>query len=165
MAGALEDGIVTPDTVFATPWMLMIGGTEVRGRRRALVGDVGRGDPAALVERGNDQDRRKLGKERFDAYVRTSASASSTGLGFPGEAPGIMLPLAQYNDTSMASMPIGNGLAVTAMQMLDVYMTLANGGVARPPRLVAATVDDDGTTTSRRSGRPSGGLARDRAKT
>jgi cell division protein FtsI/penicillin-binding protein 2 len=27
----------------------------------------------------------------------------------------------------------GNGLAVTALQMLDVYVTLANNGVARQP--------------------------------
>ena len=33
-------------------------------------------------------------------------------------------------------MPIGNGIAVTAMQMLDVYPTIANDGVARAPRLV-----------------------------
>ena len=53
-------------------------------------------------------------------------------------------PLTNYNDTSMGSMPIGNGIAVTAMQMLDVYTTIANDGMARPPRLVAATIDADG---------------------
>ena len=40
-------------------------------------------------------------------------------------------------------MPIGNGIAVSAIQMLDVYMTIANGGMARAPRLVEATVDDE----------------------
>ena len=51
----------------------------------------------------------------------------------------------------MGSMPIGYGIAVTAMQMLDVYTTIANHGMARPPRLVAATIDADGdrVTTSR----------------
>jgi cell division protein FtsI/penicillin-binding protein 2 len=88
---------------------------------------------------------RELGKVRFDAAVRNFGFGHYTGLDFPGEAPGIILPLANYNDTSMASMPIGNGLAVTALQMLDVYVTLANNGVARQPRLVAATIDDDGT--------------------
>ena len=44
----------------------------------------------------------------------------------------------------MGSVPIGYGIAVTAMQMLDVYTTIANHGVARPPRLVAATIDADG---------------------
>ena len=45
----------------------------------------------------------------------------------------------------MGSVPIGYGVAVTAMQMLDVYTTLANHGMARPPRLVDATVDANGT--------------------
>ena len=44
----------------------------------------------------------------------------------------------------MGSVPIGYGIAVTAMQMLDVYTTIANHGMARPPRLVAATIDADG---------------------
>jgi cell division protein FtsI (penicillin-binding protein 3) len=86
-----------------------------------------------------------LGNERFDAALRSFGFGSPTGLGFPGEAAGILLPLDQYNATSLASMPIGSGIAVTAMQMLDVYMTIANDGVARAPRLVGATIDADGT--------------------
>jgi len=44
----------------------------------------------------------------------------------------------------MGSIPIGYGIAVTPMQMLDVYTTIADHGMARPPRLVAATVDAGG---------------------
>ena len=44
----------------------------------------------------------------------------------------------------MGTVPIGNGLAVSALQMLQVYVTLANGGMYRPPRLVEATIDADG---------------------
>jgi cell division protein FtsI (penicillin-binding protein 3) len=87
---------------------------------------------------------RMLGKQRFDAALRSFGFGAATGLGFPGEAAGILLPLEQYNDTSMASMPVGSGIAVTAMQLLDVYLTLANGGVARVPRLVSATIDAAG---------------------
>jgi cell division protein FtsI (penicillin-binding protein 3) len=93
---------------------------------------------------GTIQIARKLGKERFDAYLRAFGFGQPTGLGFPGEANGLVLPLSQYTETSMASMPIGSGLAVTAMQMLDVYTTIANGGATRPPRLVAATLDKNG---------------------
>jgi cell division protein FtsI (penicillin-binding protein 3) len=85
-----------------------------------------------------------LGRQRFDAALRSFGFGSPTGLGFPGEASGILLPLDQYNATSMASMPIGSGIAVTAMQMLDVYLTVANEGVSRAPRLVSATIDADG---------------------
>ncbi len=44
----------------------------------------------------------------------------------------------------MGSVPIGYGVAVTAMQMLDVYTTIADHGMAHPPRLVAGTIDADG---------------------
>ena len=85
-----------------------------------------------------------LGKERFDHYLHAFGFGQQTALGFPGEADYKLLPLENYNDTSMGSMPIGNGIAVSAIQMLDVYMTLANGGMARAPRLVEATIDQNG---------------------
>jgi len=46
-----------------------------------------------------------------------------------------------YYDTGLASTAIGYGVAVTGMQMLDAYATIANGGVTRPPRLLDATID------------------------
>jgi cell division protein FtsI/penicillin-binding protein 2 len=85
-----------------------------------------------------------LGKARFDQALRDFGFGSPTGLDYPGEAPGILLPLEQYNDTSMASMPVGSGIAVTAMQLLDVYLTIANDGEARTPRLLKATIDAEG---------------------
>jgi cell division protein FtsI (penicillin-binding protein 3) len=87
---------------------------------------------------------RMLGRERFDHYLRAFGFGQLTALRFPGEAHYGLLPVSEYNDTSMGSMPIGNGIAVSAIQMLDVYTTIANGGMTRPPRLVAATVDAQG---------------------
>ena len=55
---------------------------------------------------------------------------------FPARRRAASFDASQYNDTSMGSVPIGYGIAVTAMQMLDVYTTIANHGMARPPRLV-----------------------------
>ncbi len=145
VAGALEDQVVNPDSMFPTPGSLNIGGTAYADTS---------GHPASMPVRdivrlssnvGTIQIAHELGKERFDAYVRAFGFGAPTGLGFPGEANGLILPLSQYTDTSMGSMPIGNGLAVTAMQMLDVYTTIANGGATRPPRLVDATLRPDGS--------------------
>ena len=145
IAAAIEAGIIKPDTIISTPWMLVIDGTKFEDVEahpvEMTVADVLQHSSNV----GTINIARELGKVRFDAAVRNFGFGRATGLDFPGEAPGIILPLANYNDTSMASMPIGNGLAVTALQMLDVYVTLANDGVARQPRLVAATIDDDGT--------------------
>ena len=145
IAAAIEAGLVRPDTIISTPGALMIDGTKFEDVElhpsEMPVSDVLRESSNV----GTINIARELGKVRFDAAVRNFGFGRVTGLDFPGEAPGIVLPLANYNDTSMASMPIGNGLAVTALQMLDVYVTLANNGVARQPRLLAATIDADGT--------------------
>src|SRR3954452_14977181 len=44
----------------------------------------------------------------------------------------------------MGSLPIGYGVNATAAQTLGVYMTIANGGVTRPLRLVDGTIDAAG---------------------
>lgn len=145
MAGAIEDGLVTPDTVRHDVYTeLEYGGTvyedvEAHSSTMSVAEILQHSSNVGTIRIAND-----LGKERFDHYLRAFGFGQTTALQFPGEAEGIMLPLDEYNDTSLGSMPIGNGIAVTAMQMLDVYTTIANGGMARPPRLVAATVDDAG---------------------
>jgi cell division protein FtsI (penicillin-binding protein 3) len=139
---------VKPDTVIPTPGALLIDGTrfeDVESHPSEMtVADILRESSNV----GTITIAKQLGKVQFDAAVRNFGFGRVTGLDFPGEAPGIIMPLANYNDTSMASMPIGNGLAVTALQMLDVYVTLANNGVSRQPRLLAATIDADGTRHS-----------------
>ncbi len=145
MAGAIEDGIVTPDTLIDDV------GSEV------VVGDTTYSDVdthpstmsvAEILEHSSNVGTIRiagmLGAERFDHYLHAFGFGQQTALGFPGEADLKLLPLENYNDTSMGSMPIGNGIAISAIQMLDVYMTIANGGMARAPRLVEATVDANG---------------------
>ncbi|MEX0948899.1 MAG: penicillin-binding protein 2 [Acidimicrobiia bacterium] len=144
IAAALEAGLISPSTVLEVPSRIEVDGEEyadVKSHPTAMtVADIVRESSNV----GTILIARTLGEERFDAALRSFGFGSSTGLGFPGEASGILLPLDEYNATSLASMPIGSGIAVTAMQMLDVYLTIANDGVARTPRLIAAAIDADG---------------------
>jgi cell division protein FtsI (penicillin-binding protein 3) len=55
-----------------------------------------------------------------------------------------MLPLSQWTDTTLATSAYGQGLAATPLQMVSVYATIANDGRWVQPRLVQATVDEDG---------------------
>jgi cell division protein FtsI (penicillin-binding protein 3) len=145
VAGALEAGVVTPSTWYDVPGKLIVDDQEFEDvdshPTAMMVSDIVResSNVGTILIAGG------LGRDRFDAYLRAFGFGSPTSVGFPGESPGILLPLSDYNDTSMASMPVGSGIAVTALQMLDVYTTLANDGVSRPPRLVAATIGPDGT--------------------
>jgi cell division protein FtsI (penicillin-binding protein 3) len=145
MAGAIQEGLVSPDTVLDNVYQsINIGGTDYTDvddhPSTMSVTDI----LAQSSNVGTIKIAGLLGKERLSHYLDTFGFGHSTGLGLPGESPGITLPLSQYNDTSMGSIPIGYSVAVTAMQMLDVYATIANHGMARRPRLVDATVDADG---------------------
>jgi cell division protein FtsI (penicillin-binding protein 3) len=93
---------------------------------------------------GTIQIAHGLGKDKLAQYLDAFGFGHPTGLGLPGESSGSSFDAARYTDTSMGSVPIGYGVAVTAMQMLDVYTTIANHGMSRPPRLVDATVDAEG---------------------
>ncbi|HEV2311132.1 MAG TPA: penicillin-binding protein 2, partial [Acidimicrobiia bacterium] len=144
IAAAIQAGLVSPSTVLSVPDAITVDGVQYADvdthPTQMSVADILRESSNV----GTIEIAQMLGRDRFDAALREFGFGAPTGTGFPGEAAGILLPKNQYNATSMASMPIGSGIAVTAMQLLDVYMTIADGGMARPPRLVAATVDAQG---------------------
>jgi cell division protein FtsI/penicillin-binding protein 2 len=81
---------------------------------------------------------RRLGARRFDQWVRRFGFGNSTGVDLPGEESGIVLPYADYSGSTAANMAMGQGLAVTPMQMAAGYAAIANGGILRPPHIVAA---------------------------
>lgn len=86
-----------------------------------------------------------LGPERIDEYLTRFGLGEPTGLGFPDESNGIMLSLDEWSGTSIGSIPIGSGVAVSALQMLDAFNVIANGGELVQPNLVRATIGPDGS--------------------
>jgi cell division protein FtsI/penicillin-binding protein 2 len=70
--------------------------------------------------------------------VRRFGFGKRTGIDLPGEEQGIVLPLARYSGSSMGNLPIGQGIAVTPMQMATAYAAIANGGLLRPAHVVDA---------------------------
>lgn len=82
----------------------------------------------------------RLGSQRLDAYLRDFGFGVETGIRFPGESDGILMPEEEWWTTSMGTIPIGQGIAVTPLQMASVYSTVASDGVRVAPRLVRGTV-------------------------
>ena len=95
---------------------------------------------------GTIQIAQRLGKARIDSYLRDFGLTERTDLRFPGESGGLIPDVEDWSGTSMGTIPIGQGVAVTALQMLGPYNTIANGGTYVAPSLVKATVDTDGKT-------------------
>jgi len=86
-----------------------------------------------------------LGPDRLAQFLARFGLGQYTGIDFPGESAGIVPLLANWTSASMGTIPVGQGLAVTPLQMAAVYAAVANGGVWVRPRLVRGFVDPDGT--------------------
>jgi cell division protein FtsI (penicillin-binding protein 3) len=139
VAGALQQGLVTPNTPFNLPTSLQVADrslhdAEDRGPERRTVAQIlaqSSNIGAALIGL-------KLGPVRFDQWVHRFGFGRPTGIDLPGEERGIVLRHQQYSGSSMANLPIGQGESVTPMQMATAYAAIANGGTLRPARIVDA---------------------------
>jgi cell division protein FtsI (penicillin-binding protein 3) len=76
-----------------------------------------------------------LGRSRLETWVERFGFGKKTGVDFPGETSGI-LPF-YWSGSTIGTLPIGHGIAVTPVQMAAAYATVANGGVWLRPHLVA----------------------------
>jgi cell division protein FtsI (penicillin-binding protein 3)/stage V sporulation protein D (sporulation-specific penicillin-binding protein) len=137
VAGALEDHKVTPDTTFNLPPTIRLYDREIgESHPRGPVTLSTREILAQSSNVGAVTIGLKLGAKRFDYWVRRFGFGKPTGTDLPGEEGGIVLPLAKYSGASMGNLPIGQGLAVTPMQMAVAYSAIANGGVLRAAHIV-----------------------------
>jgi cell division protein FtsI/penicillin-binding protein 2 len=137
VAGALEDGEVTPETRFDLPPQIQvadrtIGESHPRGYVNLSTSEI----LAQSSNVGSIKIGMKLGAKRFDSWVRRFGFGKKTGVDLPGEEAGQILKVADYSGSSMGNLPIGQGESVTPMQMASAYSAIANGGVLRPARMV-----------------------------
>jgi cell division protein FtsI (penicillin-binding protein 3) len=139
VAGALEDGKVTPSTQFSLPPILQVADREISDShpRGWEVRDVS-GILAQSSNVGAALIGRRLGARRFDEWVRRFGFGKPTGVDLPGEESGIVLDYEEYTGPTAANMAMGQGLAVTPMQMGAAYAAIANGGILRPPHIVGS---------------------------
>jgi cell division protein FtsI/penicillin-binding protein 2 len=137
VAGALEDHLVNPDTTFNVPPQLQVADRTIRDAEQHGYETL---TTAQILARssniGADLIGQRLGARRFDYWVRRFGFGQPTGVDLPGEAQGIVPRLEHYSGSSMGNLPIGQGLAVTPIQMATLYAAVANGGILRPPRIV-----------------------------
>jgi cell division protein FtsI (penicillin-binding protein 3) len=86
----------------------------------------------------------RLKAAQLDHYLRAFGLGQKTALAFPNESGGILPSVSTWTKSSMGSIPIGQGVAVTAIQMLQAFNVIAAGGDLVSPTLVAATINPDG---------------------
>jgi cell division protein FtsI/penicillin-binding protein 2 len=140
VSGALEEHLITPGSTFDVPPQLQVSDrtihdAEDHGYENLSVAQIlAQSSNIGTVEIGL-----RLGAQRFDRWVRRFGFGNSTGVDIPGEATGIVPHPKEYSGSSMGNLPIGQGLAVTPIQMASAYQAIANGGVLRAPHVIEGT--------------------------
>jgi cell division protein FtsI (penicillin-binding protein 3) len=137
VAGALEEREVTPSTTFNLPPTIKVADREIGESHPVGYRTL---STRQILEQSSNVGAimigQRLGAERFDRWVRRFGFGSPTGIDLPGEERGIPLALENYSGSSMGNLPIGQGMAVTLMQMATGYAAIANGGTLRAPHIV-----------------------------
>lgn len=144
-SAALEEGVVTPDTKFVVPDSFAYSDRVFNDAESHPVEKLTTTDIIVQSSNvGTIQIGLRLGEKRLDAYVRKFGFGTKTGLDFPGESPGIVIDRSDWTGPTIATIAIGQGIAVTPLQMAATYSTIANGGLWTEPKLLAATVGENG---------------------
>jgi cell division protein FtsI (penicillin-binding protein 3) len=148
VASALSDHVVTPSSSFYLPpeirvYDRTIGEAHPRGALTLTTAEIlAQSSNVGAVTIGM-----KEGATRFSRWITRFGFGRPTGVDFPAEEQGIVPELEDYSGSTMGNLPIGQGLAVTPIQMAAAYSAIANGGILRRPTLIKAIgaepVDED----------------------
>jgi cell division protein FtsI/penicillin-binding protein 2 len=143
LSGVLEEGMVSPSTTYRLPY-------EIEVADRVIHDAVPRGTETMTVSQILSKSSNVgvitlalgLGRTNLSKWIDKFGFGKTTGIEYPGETPGIVVPPEQWSGSTIGNVPIGHGIAVTPIQMASVYGALANGGVELRPHLVERIGDE-----------------------
>jgi stage V sporulation protein D (sporulation-specific penicillin-binding protein) len=144
-AAALEEGIVRRDSPFFDPGYIVVEDRTLKCWRAG-----GHGSQTFVEAAENSCNpvfaslALRLGQQKFLQYIRAFGFGEQTGIDFPGEAKGIIPPLARIKNVELATIGFGQGISITPIQLLSALSAIANGGELVQPRLVKEIRTPDG---------------------
>ncbi len=147
-SAALQDRLINPNSVFTVPDQIHLDGSTFHDAEPHPTETLTATQILAQSSNiGTSEIAQGVGEQRLLNQVKALGFGQPTGLSFPGESPGLLATAAQWEPTDYVSLPIGQVDAVSALQVLDAYNAVANGGVFVAPKLVQATVSPSGALT------------------
>jgi cell division protein FtsI (penicillin-binding protein 3) len=140
LAAALESGMVSPTTSYTLPPTIRVSDRVIH---ESTERDTETMTVAEILSQSSNVGTVTLalglGRERLSEWIDRFGFGDRTGIEYPGETRGIVVPLERWSGSSIGNMPIGHGIAVTPIQMATAYAAIANDGVAIQPHLVERT--------------------------
>ena len=144
-SAALQAGLITPTTVFPVPNSTVVGGrlfhdAEVHGLLHLSATEI----LAQSSNIGTYLIGKRVGESGLLAQVERLGFGQRTDVNYPGETSGLLVNAANWYASDQVALPIGQVDAVPAIQVLDAYNAIANGGVFVEPKLVRGYVYANG---------------------
>lgn len=144
-AAAIDNELTTPDEVLSVPGSIDLAGVTVRDAwQHGTLGLTTTGVFSKSSNVGTLQLAQRVGEERFNDYVHRFGIGQTTGIELPGETAGILPAFEDWGGGTFANLPIGQGMALSLLQMAGIYQTIANDGQRITPRIVKKKTTPEG---------------------
>ena len=136
LSAAINQGLTNPQQiVFCGDGSIMVGGMLIHDHARfgdlSVTGILVNSSDVGAIKLGL-----RLGPKMLYRYIRAYGFGSPTGIGLPGESPGIVRPVDQWLPMTIGAVSMGQGIAVTPLQVISMVSAIADGGVYHRPRLI-----------------------------
>jgi stage V sporulation protein D (sporulation-specific penicillin-binding protein) len=147
-AAALESNKVTLKSAFPARDTLAVGGRIIHNAEDDMPVNGSTETLPQIVQYSHNVGAAEVGMyiggRTFYEMEKRAGFGDQTGIGLPGENPGIVPPPSDWSAPSLATMSFGQGVSVTPIAMARYYSAIANGGLLLQPRIVRAVYDQDG---------------------
>ena len=145
-ASALSAGTYSSDIVWHDPGEIRASGHTIKNWNDGSYGDVKLVDIIKYsINTGFAHIGLLTGGKTLTEYAEKFGFGKPTGIELPGEESGILFNPEDMKDIDVATMSIGQGIAVTPLQMLQAYSALANGGKMVKPHILESVRNPDGS--------------------
>ncbi len=148
---ALEEQVVTPGSVVHIPPSIEVGKYVFKDDHPMPRSDLTFTEVIAHSSNlGTIKTALSLGKEAMLEYLRRCGLGATTGVDFPGEAAGRIPGPEAWTATTLHTVAIGQGIAVTPLQLAVVMAAVANGGTLVRPHFLRSVIRPDGSREENR---------------
>lgn len=147
MAGALDMGVVTPETKYTDNGFVILNNKTINNFDKKARG-------VATMQTVLDQSlntgmvfvQGQMGRDKFREYMKSYGLGEKTGIDFPNETSGLIRNLDSKQDIDYATAAFGQGIAITPIEAARAFSVIANGGNLITPHLVKEIRYEDNTS-------------------
>lgn len=145
IAAALNEGAVTPESVFHVPGIQKFDEYVIRDAYPHPTQEM----PVREIlvkssNLGTVFTAQRVSTSTLESYLHAFGFGDKTALDFPDESAGILKPADKWQGTEKITVAYGYGFASTSLQLVSAVNVVANNGTYVAPRLVQASIDAEG---------------------